>query len=337
MSAATPHASFGGLVRSEWIKLFTLRTTWWLYGATVLLFVGIAVLIALNAGPWTSSWLNPDNPDIWDPSMSPADIAQSKAAMTATVGPQVSQEWIQWAAPVLIFAQLVVSVLGVLGIAGEYSTGAIKSTFAAAPKRIGALFAKVLVFFLTSVAVGVIGIAIGAAVSFAFLSAYGWPLDLGDQYVWRALGGAVAYLGFAGAFGMLIGAIIRVQAGAIPAAIGILLVLPTIVSLLSSLLDLSWLYNVGQFLPYSLSNGLASYDYASAAYDADPTDTTNGLNPPTMWIAPVHDGYDQAGNPDPSLDSGKISLGPAMDAVALAAWLVVGWIVAATVTRRRDV
>ncbi len=45
--SATSHITAGGLIRSEWRKLFSLRTTWWLYAITIVLFGGIAALSAL--------------------------------------------------------------------------------------------------------------------------------------------------------------------------------------------------------------------------------------------------------------------------------------------------
>jgi len=335
VSTPASRVAFGGLMRSKWIKLWSLRSTWWLYAITIVLFAGIAGLLALSSGDWTSSYLNPDNASFG--SMAAEQIAQAKASAAASAGAQVSQEWIRWDVPVLTFAQLVVSVLGVLGIAGEYQTGAIKSTFAAAPKRTAALFSKVLVIFLASVIIGAIGIAVATATSWGVLAAHGWPIDAGDPYVWRTLGGAIAYLGFAGAFGSLIGAIVRVQAGAIPTAIGFVLILPTIASLLAGMLDAAWLYNVGQFLPYSLGNDVSTYPFGEAANAAGGASASAG-DVEGPWIDPVHDGFDPAtGQPDPSRDSGKISVGPAAAAVALAAWLVVGWVFAQLVTKRRDV
>src|SRR5690606_27191173 len=41
------NVSFGRVLHSEWIKLWTLRSTWWTLAATVLLMVGIALGFAL--------------------------------------------------------------------------------------------------------------------------------------------------------------------------------------------------------------------------------------------------------------------------------------------------
>jgi ABC-2 type transport system permease protein len=56
------------------------------------------------------------------------------------------------------FGQLVVAALGVLVISGEYSTGMIKSTLTAAPRRLSALWAKVAVLFTTTYVVGLFAI-----------------------------------------------------------------------------------------------------------------------------------------------------------------------------------
>jgi len=325
MTAIAHRVTFGGLLRSEWIKLFSLRTTWWLYAITIVLFVGVAALSALSSGSWASSYLNPENPAI---AAAPGASAPSMPA--ALVAVQVNAELVRWAAPVLLFAALVVSVLGVIAMAGEFGTGMIKSTFAAAPRRTDALLSKLLVCFLASVATGAIGTLLATAVSAGIMSANGWAIDLADPYLWRALGGTIGYVGFAGAFGVLIGALIRVQAGAIPTAIGILLVLPTIVALLSSLLDWNWLTNTAPFLPSNLGNSFAGYPTAEAMQAADPDGSSyvgSGSASPWLNVDQLDDGTEQVT---------RLSVGDALAGLLLLAWLVIAWAFAQLVTKRND-
>ncbi len=317
--------TFGRLIASEWIKLFSLRATWWLYGATVVLFVGIAALASTSAGAWPDSTVNP---------ASPVNAGRTGAASTpdGILTAQVDNTIVQWGTAVLLFAALVVSVLGAIGIAGEYGTGMIKSTFAAAPRRSDALFAKFLVSLLASLAVGAIGTLLATALSSLVLSGRGWPIELGDSYLWRAIGGTIGYVGFAGAFGTLIGAIIRAQAGAIPAAIGILLVLPTIVSLLTVILGWDWLRNVGQFLPSTLGGAFADYPLSEALQaSAIPDSGFQTSGPGSPWLTIT----------DPAASGGtggkQVSVGDALAGLLLVAWLVIGWVVAQIVTKRRDV
>lgn len=325
MSATAHRVTFGGLVRSEWIKLFSLRATWWLTTITVVLFAGVAALSALASGPWDSSYINPETRETLggDPSGTVPPLL-----LTA----EVNQELVRWSAPLLLFAALVISVLGALSMAGEFGTGMIKSTFAAAPRRTGALLSKLLTVFLASLLVGAIGAAIGTAASAAILSSFGWPIDLADPYLWRALGGTAAYIGFAGAFGVLVGAIIRVQAGAIPTVIGILLVLPTILSLLSALLSWDWLSNVAPFLPNSLGSSLSAYSVAEAAQGAG--GTAAGIEPPSLWLDATEV---TSATPDGETLVTRLTVGAALAGLLLLAWLLVTWIFAQLLTKRRDV
>ena len=330
MSESLHRVTFGGLVRSEWIKLWSLRSTWWLYGSAIVLFAGIAALASATQDAWADSY---SNPAVANVTYSPGLDADSM--LRAALGAQL----LAWLAPALTFGQLLVSVLGVLGGAGEYQTGMIRSTFAADPRRLGSLGAKGVVSFVASALVGLVAIAVATGITVLVLEGKGWPLRLDDGYVWRSAASAVGYLGFAGLFGVLVGAIIRVQAGAIPAAIGIVLILPPVVNLLALVTHLGWLENIGAFLPSSLGNTISDYPSAEvSAIGVDPSQIDGYNPPPGPWITPIHDGVDPTtGQPDPSLDSGRVTVGPAAAAIALVGWLVAGWIAAAALTRRRDV
>ena len=104
---------------SEWTKLRSLRSTRWSLLATVLLTIGFPVLFAFVT---SSHW----------GSMSPGERADRHPLDIALAGVNVSQ--------------LAVAVLGVLVITGEYSTGMIRASFSAVPKRLPVLWAKTFVF-----------------------------------------------------------------------------------------------------------------------------------------------------------------------------------------------
>ena len=133
------HAGSGGVtfarvLNSEWIKLTTLRSTVWSYATVVLISVGLAFLMSIS--------LNAEY--VQD---MPAEAQTSMLVQAATFG--------------TFFGQLVVAVLGVLVISGEYMTGMIKSTLTAVPRRLPALFAKAVVLFVSSFVVGLVS-AVGS-------------------------------------------------------------------------------------------------------------------------------------------------------------------------------
>jgi ABC-2 type transport system permease protein len=196
----------GRVLRSEWIKLSTLRSTKIAFAAAALLYIGGAVVM---------SW----------------DTVGKFGAMTAADRADVAVEGRVLVGRLL--ADLAVGVLGVMTIAGEYATGAIRASLAAVPRRLPVLWAKL------GMLAGVTLVAMTAAsfASFfagnAILSEH-WDFSLADPGVLRSVLGAATALTFVCMFGLLIGFIVRTVAGAISILFAILLVVPTIVDEISA-------------------------------------------------------------------------------------------------------
>lgn len=190
---------------SEWTKLRSVRSTRWSLLATLLLIIGIGILACVV---FESRW----------PHLSPADRHDFHPLRVNLAG--------------VNFAQLAIGVLGVLVITAEYSTGMIRSTFLAVPKRLPVLWGKALVFGAVAFAVSLPAVFIVFFAGQAILS--GQHIDIGISHpgVLRALFGAALFLTVMGLFGLGLGAIIRSTAGAISALAGIPFVLPPIVGLL---------------------------------------------------------------------------------------------------------
>ncbi|MBN9140926.1 MAG: ABC transporter permease subunit [Micrococcales bacterium] len=224
---ADAHLTAGGILRSEWVKLLTLRSTWWCLGVIVALTAGIPLLISLAIG---------------DAQALPGDAGADFGYynwMNATVLP-------------VGFSVLAAAVLGCLVITGEYGTGMIRSTMTAAPGRLGALLAKALVIGAVIFVASFVALVIGAALSGAVLGAKGYTIDPGDGRVWVTLLSAAGYPALVAVFSVGVGAIIRNSAGAIASVLGLLLVVPTILQLVGALLKADWAFDVGAFLPSSL-------------------------------------------------------------------------------------
>ena len=122
-------------------------------------------------------------------------------------------------------AQLAVVVLGVLVITGEYSTGMIRSTLAAVPRRLPALWAKGAVLAVSIFVVSTVAVAISLAVMQLFLGAKGLAPDLGDRDTVRILVGVPLYLSAIALLAFAIGALLRHSAGALATVLGLLLVI----------------------------------------------------------------------------------------------------------------
>jgi len=242
--ATHPHTSLGrlsfpGVVRSEWIKLRTLRSTFWTLISAVVLVVGIASLVAFAI---------PDKSTLVDRVSAAQRVAvEAQAASFATTAATAG----------LTFASLVIAVLGVLVISGEFSTGMIRSSFTAVPRRFPVFAAKTLVLFLVAFIVGLISSAASWAVAVPILTSKGYPGDLFSAGTLWAIVGAGAYLGLVAVFALGVGAILKSTAGGIAGALGVLLVLPIIANLVSGLTRTQWVADAGHYLISNAGSGMS--------------------------------------------------------------------------------
>lgn len=208
---------------SEWTKLRTLRSTRYTLLAGVAITIGFAIIPALvNASRWST--------------MSAADKARFHPLETTLIG--------------VSFAQLAFGVLGVLVISGEYSTGMIRSTFAAIPKRLPVLWGKAGVFGLVTLVLALPSTLIAFFAAQAILKGHSLnghdiALSFSDPGVARAVIGGALYLTISGLFGLGLGAILRNTAAGISAFTAILFVLPPLMGVLPS----SWDNAISPYLP----------------------------------------------------------------------------------------
>lgn len=212
----------GRVLRSEWIKLRTLRSTVIVLALTVVGVVGLGLLIAaVTRHNFASGGL--------------AD-RQFNAIDRVLGGVHI--------------AQLTVGVLGVLVITGEYSTGMIRATLGAVPTRLPVLWAKLAVFALVVFAVCLPASFVAFLAGQAILGTHG--VSLSTPGALRAVFGVALYLTVVGLLGVAFGFVIRSTAGGIAALFGVLLVLPG----LSNLLPSSWQSSVMPYLPSNAGEAL---------------------------------------------------------------------------------
>ncbi|MFC8800221.1 ABC transporter permease subunit [Promicromonospora sp. NPDC057138] len=226
------NVTFFRLLRSEWIKLWTLRSTWWTLGSTVVIMAGFALMMAVVV-----QFLNDQMGDV-----EPAQEGQ--ASMDAVFG-----------APTVIaggyeFAALVVAVLGAMVITGEYSTGMIRSTFAAAPGRLNAFAAKATVLAAVTAVLTTVSLLLGWLVSLPILNANDMALDWSNGDDVRKLYGVVIYTALVALFALGIGTLLRHTAGAIFTVVAVFLVIPFVFNIVVAFASsLDWVLDVNKFLP----------------------------------------------------------------------------------------
>jgi ABC-2 type transport system permease protein len=218
----------GGILRSEWIKLRTVRSTVWSYVVVLAASIGLAALMASTF-------------PVDDLVGAPADQQTGLVVQAATSG--------------ALFGQLVVAVLGVLVISGEYSTGMIRSTLAAVPRRLGALWAKAIVLFLATFVVGLVSSFGAFLVAAPIFAANGIQASLLDEGVPAALVGSALYLALVAVLSLGMGAILRNSAGGIAAAVGVILILPIVFMLIPT----QWASDLGAYTPSSAGGALYSF------------------------------------------------------------------------------
>ena len=200
-------ASLPRLVRSEWTKFWSIRSTVATLAAAVLVMVGTGALLSLAI---SSSLAEPasDGGDVTLETMGLGDTVVSLLGVT--------------------FAQLVVVAVGVLTVTGEFTTGTLRTTFAADPRRLPTLAAKAVVLAAVVAVTSAVAVLLSFLLGEPLLAGQGADRSLGDPGVVGALAGTVAMLVGVALAGLGLGAVMRSAAGAISTMVALLLVVPTL-------------------------------------------------------------------------------------------------------------
>jgi ABC-2 type transport system permease protein len=236
--------TFPRVVHSEWIKFRTLRSSWLVLLAAVAAMIVIGALIGYNTGKNFAA-------------LAPEDAAASGPLQGYYLG------------------QLLIGVLGVLFVSGEYTTGMIRSSLAAVPRRLPVLAAKAVVFggvCLVAMVPASIAAFIGAQ---RFLSHYGHGTAWSEPTVVRVVIGTGIYLALIGLLGGALGWIVRSTPGGISTLVGILLVVPVLLEVLPG----AWAKDVARYLP-----GEAGASFVTSLRAPDTLTPWTGLGVLVLWV-----------------------------------------------------
>ncbi len=214
------------VIRSEWTKLWTLRSTRWSLFLAFVAQAGLGPLIALIE---MSRW------------------SQLSLQQRFTINP-IDHSLGGWH-----LAQLAVAILGVMTMTGEYHTGMIRSSFMAAPKRLPVLWAKLLVFSAVTLVLMVVAAFIGFLGAQAIFAEHHVNVALGAPHALRAIFGVALVITATGAMCVALGTIVRRTAGGIALFVGVFFVLPGLVDILPS----ATANALQPYLPSTASTGLA--------------------------------------------------------------------------------
>ncbi|MER6944048.1 ABC transporter permease [Nonomuraea sp. NPDC000554] len=185
------------IIRSEWTKIRSVRSTVWTLAATALLMLGIGVLLCV-------------------------------AVVNSPSPPPDATEGIRLSLAGVMFAPVAIATFGVLVISSEYRTGAIRVSLMAVPQRLKLLAGKILVFTAVSLVVSMATAFAAFWVGQAILGA----ATLGDPGALKTVVGVGLYLTASGLFGLALGALVRHTPGAVVAAMMLMLVLPQVTRML---------------------------------------------------------------------------------------------------------
>jgi ABC-2 type transport system permease protein len=223
---AAYRVTFGRVVRSEWIKLRSLRSAWVTLTVTAVVAVGLATVFG---------W-------VYDNLIDDGEIEPSVA------------EAVDIAFLAMDLPALVLGILGVLQMAGEYGTGSIRSTLTAVPRRVPVLWAKGVALVAAVLPVMAVVAVASFVVSQAFAGSDGSALT--DPGVPRAVLGVVGYVVAMALIGLAFGALLRNTPAAITVFVVAHLVVPGLLAAMPDAIQDS----IGPYLPILAANAMYAQD-----------------------------------------------------------------------------
>ena len=211
--------SFAGAVRAEWIKLWSLRSTW------ITSFITIALTVLFGAGLTAA--------------FGQSEQYQDTAKESITAG--------------LNFGQIVVAVLGALIITGEYSSGQIRSSLAAVPRRGHLLLAKAVVLAIVSFLLGSLSVFLSWAISKPFLGEHAGSLTDAHYagYIW----GSGLVFAVIALMALGLGFLLRSTAGTVTVIVSLLFIISGPLQLAAS--KWPWIFKIIGCLPSTVSSAVS--------------------------------------------------------------------------------
>ena len=251
-----PHAEWTSMraaLHAEWTKLRTLASTGWL------LLAAVALTVAVSAA--------------------------AAAAVTCPSAPACQVDTTKLSLTGIQLGQAVVAILAVLAISNEYSTGMIRVTFTAMPRRPAVLAAKAAILTGLVLAAGIIAV-LGSVLAGRLIlpgngltAAHGYPpLSLGDGPTLRAAAGSVLYLALIALLSLGTATVVRDSAAAIGVVLGLLYLFPIVAHVVT---DPHWHRHLQQIAP--MSAGLAIQD--TTGLRSLPISPWAGLGVLAAWAA----------------------------------------------------
>ncbi len=193
-------ARFGHVLRAEWVKLWSVRSSWWTMLALVVLGAGLTIAICWGNASWLAS--------------QDADEAPGS--------------FITWG---MMLAQVCAVIVGALAVTSEYGSGMIRTSYAAVPRRGVVFAAKAVVVTSVLFVVGTLTALLGYVGGNYFLDREGIGLAL-EGSVARSMYGSGLFLAALGLLSLAVGFLVRHTAAAISIVLALVFVIGNMVSLI---------------------------------------------------------------------------------------------------------
>jgi len=207
-------------VRAEWIKFWSLRSSW------ITSFITITLTVLFGAGLTAAFGRSEQYQDV------------AKDFITSG----------------LTFGQVVVAVLGALIITGEYSSGQIRSSLAAVPKRGQLLVSKAVVLAIVSFLLGSVSVFLSWAISKPFIGEHAGSLT-DSHYAGHIWGSGLVFAVIA-LMALGLGFLLRSTAGAITVVVSLLFVILLPLQLAAG--QWNWVNKIIECLPISVSSAVSN-------------------------------------------------------------------------------
>ncbi|TXS57400.1 ABC transporter permease [Streptomyces sp. t39] len=253
-----PRPRFLDLVAAEWLKLWSLRSTGW-----SLLVAALAVL-AFNVG---TSW---DSHRYWN------EDDASYAATFVADGMPLLHAFTTNAGTLMMLAA---GAFGALAVTGEYSSGLIRTTFAAVPARRSVMAAKTAVVAAVTTGFGALVAAVSFAATQTILGTRGAGVPLDHPGALRVVVASALLAPVAALAGVAVGAVVRHGAGSVVGCVVVLLLLPLLLTD-----DRHWSAVLGHALPYQAWLRLTDVPYGPEGL-AHPWSVAGAWTVYALWAA----------------------------------------------------
>ncbi|MCU6481104.1 ABC transporter permease [Arthrobacter sp. A2-55] len=240
--------TFSGVLRSEWIKFRSLRSTQLLLLFTFVAMVGVGTFAAWARGKAVERFMELGPAAVNGPGVSPS--GSPKLTIDQAISAANANGLNIYGTPIagIQMGVLILGALAVLLISSEFGTGMIRSTMTAVPKRLPTFFAKAIVLVVVSYVLTLVSAFVTFLFSIPIMSSAGITMSLGMDGVLSSILLGGVYVAGVALVGLSLGTLIRSSAGGIVVLVGLFFLLQIATQLLGLVPGDFWKY-VGQYVP----------------------------------------------------------------------------------------